>query len=175
VSQPYIGEIRMFGGNFAPAGWMFCDGSILAIATNDVLFQLIGTTYGGDGQQTFALPDLRGRAPVHQGTGNGLSARTIGEFGGTETVTITTSTYPGHTHTVAAATTGVAQSPSGGVLAGSTATARYRLDSINPPDVQMAAGSLAPTPAGGLPHENMQPFTTVSFIISMFGIFPSAI
>jgi len=174
VSQPYIGEIRMFGGNFAPAGWMFCDGSVLAIAGNDALFQLIGTTYGGDGQQTFALPDLRGRAPVHQGTGNGLTTRTIGESGGTESVTITPTTYPGHTHTLAASTTaGVSQSPSGAVLAGSSAIARYRLDSINPPDVQMAAGSLGASPGGGQAHENMQPFTTVSFIISLFGIFPS--
>lgn len=163
----------MFGGNFAPLGWAFCDGSILAIADNDVLFQLIGTTYGGDGQQTFALPDLRGRAPVHQGAGPSLSTRIIGGLGGTESVAITPSTYPIHSHAVTAAASGVAQSPSGAVFAGSTAIARYRLDSINQPDVQMAAGSLASSPGGGQPHENMQPFTVVSFIISLFGVFPS--
>src|SRR5512143_3908889 len=98
MSNPFIGEIRMFGGNFAPAGWAFCDGSLLPISENDALFTLIGTTYGGDGQTTFALPDLRGRLPVHMGTGAGLSSFVIGEAGGVETVTLTTSQMPGHSH-----------------------------------------------------------------------------
>src|ERR1700730_17276494 len=98
MGQPFIGEIRMFAGNFAPAGWAFCDGSLQAISQNDALFNVIGTTYGGDGQTTFALPDLRGRVPIHMGQGSGLSNRIIGENGGTETVTLTPATLAAHTH-----------------------------------------------------------------------------
>src|SRR6186713_2435722 len=102
MSQPFVGEIRMFGGNFAPAGWAFCNGQVLPISENDVLFNLIGTTYGGDGQETFALPNLQSRVPIHMGQGPGLSSYTIGEMGGTETVTLTTNQIPAHNHVPAA-------------------------------------------------------------------------
>jgi microcystin-dependent protein len=169
MSNPYVGEIRMFGGNFAPQGWMFCDGSILAIAQNEVLFQLIGTTYGGDGQTSFALPDLRGRAPLHQGTGPGLSTRVIGEQGGSETVTVTTSQMPQHTHTLKASSglsTGAAGA--GGVLAASS----VNIYGSGPPTTPMAVQGIS-AQGGAQPHENMAPYLAISYIISLFGIFPS--
>src|SRR5437773_12295055 len=117
MAQPYVGEIRMFGGNFAPAGWMFCDGQLLPISENETLFQLIGTTYGGDGQSTFALPDLRGRVPIHQGTNQGTSY-TLAETGGVETVTLTTNQIPVHSHALQASTNIANQSsPAGNVVA----------------------------------------------------------
>ncbi len=169
MSQPYVGEIRMFGGNFAPLGWMFCDGSILSISQNDVLFALIGTTYGGDGQQTFALPDLRGRAPVHQGTGPGGSTRTIGELGGTETVTLTATQMPQHTHTLKASS-GLSTGAAGanGVLAATS----VNIYGSGPPTTPMAAQAIS-AQGGAQPHENMAPYLAVSYIISLFGIFPS--
>jgi len=166
---PYVGEIRMFAGNFAPAGWAFCNGSLLPISENEVLFQLIGTTYGGDGQQTFALPDLRGRVPVHQGSGPGLSPRLLGELAGSETVTLTAGQMPMHTHVLrassAAATLGT---PAGDVLA-KTSINSY---GSGPPTMPMAAQAV-PLAGGSQPHENMAPFTAISYIISLFGIFPS--
>jgi microcystin-dependent protein len=165
MSQPYVGEIRMFGGNFAPVGWMFCEGQILPISGNETLFNLIGTTYGGDGQQTFAVPDLRGRVPVHQGAGHAM-----GELGGVEQVTLTAQQLPIHTHPQLA-NSGLAtqNSPAGNVLAQSVTT-----------DVYVPGNSLVPlsaaavTPVGGSqPHSNMQPYAVVSFIISLFGIFPT--
>jgi microcystin-dependent protein len=169
MGTPYVGEIRMFGGNFAPAGWLFCDGSLLPISENDTLFALIGTTYGGDGQQTFALPDLRSRIPIHAGTGPGLSTRTLGETGGIETVTLTVSQIPVHTHAgLAQSGNGSQSSPGNGLWAGSS----QGLYAPGP-------GSLAMNPAaigssgGSQPHDNAMPFTAVSFIISLFGIFPS--
>ena len=165
MAQPYVGEIRLFGGNFAPAGWMFCDGQLLPISENETLFQLIGTTYGGDGQSTFALPDLRGRVPVHMGAGFVLA-----QTGGVEQVTVTTSQMPAHTHTLLA-TTGPASdpNPTGNVLAETTAVSAY---SASAPNADMAASSLAPD-GGNQPHPNMQPYLCISFIISLFGIFPS--
>src|SRR5512140_2190763 len=119
MSTPFVGEIRLFGGNFAPAGWAFCSGQLMAISENDVLFNLIGTTYGGDGQQTFGLPDLRGRLPMHMGTGAGLSSRTIGEMGGVETVTLTAQQIPSHTHVpMAVSGSGNQTVPQNGVWAG---------------------------------------------------------
>ena len=169
MSQPYVGEIRMFGGNFAPQGWMFCDGSMLAISQNDVLFALIGTTYGGDGQQTFALPDLRGRAPLHQGTGPGTSTRFIGELGGTETVTLTTTQMPQHTHALKASS-GLSTGAAGanGVLAATS----VNMYGSGPPTTPMAAQAIS-AQGGAQPHENMAPYLAVSYIISLFGIFPS--
>ncbi len=169
MSSPYIGEIRMFGGNFAPAGWMFCDGSILAISEYETLFNLIGTTYGGDGQSTFALPDLRGRVPVHMGQGAGLSAYTIGQMGGQEMVTLTTSQMPAHSH-VPQANTGMGSqtSPAGNVWANSTNlpySASAPSAAMDPAAVGMAGGSQ--------PHDNMVPYLCISFIISLFGIFPT--
>jgi microcystin-dependent protein len=167
MSQPFVGEIRMFGGNFAPVGWAACDGALLAIAQNDVLFALIGTTYGGDGQQTFALPDLRGRIPIHQGNGH-----TIGESAGTETVTLLTTQIPSHTHALVGSTaSAVSRNPAGSVLAHTT-RAIYGAGA----SVAMAGGavqSAGGAGAGAAPHDNTQPFLCVTFIISLFGIFPT--
>jgi len=167
MAQPYVGEIRMFGGNFAPLGWQFCDGSLLSIAEYETLYVLIGTTYGGDGQQTFAVPDMRGRIPLHFGSGT-----VLGETMGTESVTLTVNQIPQHTHAFGANNSnGSGTSPSGAVLARNASVEGYTTDS---------SGGLAPlspsaiTPAGNSqPHDNMGPFLCVSFIISLYGIFPS--
>ncbi len=167
MAQPYIGEIRMFGGNFAPAGWMFCAGQIIPISENDTLFQLIGTTYGGDGQVTFALPDLRSRVPIHQG--QGLSNYLLAETGGVETVTLTQNQIPIHSHTPVASNTGTSDNPANSFWANSTTGKPY---SAAPPSVQMNTGTIMAT-GGNQPHDNMVPFLCVSYIISLFGIFPS--
>jgi microcystin-dependent protein len=169
MGQPYVGEIRMFGGNFAPAGWMFCAGQLLPISENEVLFQLIGTTYGGDGESTFGLPNLNGRVPQHQGTLNGITY-TMGETAGTETVTLTTQTIPIHTHGLVASlnNAGIA-TVSGNVVGQVGATQIYREVPAASP---LAAQACTPT-GGSQPHENMQPYLCVSFIISLFGLFPS--
>jgi microcystin-dependent protein len=171
MAQPYVGEIRMFGGNFAPAGWNFCDGSLLSIAENETLFNLVGTTYGGDGQETFAVPDLRGRAPMHQGQGGGLQNYVIGQLLGVESVTITVPTMPAHTHSLVA-TTGAASQITGanGILAAMPSLAPFIAG--NPPDAQLNASSIVAS-GGSLPHDNMQPLLAINFIISLFGIFPS--
>ncbi len=168
MAQPYVGEIRMFAGNFAPAGWMFCDGTLLPISENEVLFQLIGTTYGGDGQETFALPDLRGRFPVHQG-----NSRVLAESYGQETVTLTVNQIPAHQHVALANTAaGSSSSPAGNVWASSsnTAISQFAAGSSTPANMRPAMLGAA---GGSQPHDNMPPFTCVSFIISLFGIFPS--
>jgi microcystin-dependent protein len=169
MSNPYVGEIRMFGGNFPPAGWMFCDGSLLSIAENETLFNLIGTTYGGDGQSTFALPDLRGRVPIHQGQGAGLSPHVLGESLGAETVTLTQAQLPAHAHPIAATGTATLSSPAGSRY-GTTGTNATYIDTA--PNAQFAPEATV-SAGGGQPHENMMPFLCVSFIISLFGIFPS--
>ncbi len=172
MAQPYVGEIRIFAGNFAPAGWMFCEGQLLAIAENETLFQLIGTTYGGDGQSTFALPDLRGRLPIHQGTGPGLSTRTIGESSGVETVTLTVGQLPVHTHPVLlSSAAGTQANPQNQILGASPNVRVYRPTAV-PPAVALAPTSVTLT-GGSQPHDNLMPFLCVSFIISLFGIFPS--
>lgn len=165
MAQPYVGEIRMFAGNFAPAGWMFCEGQILPISENETLFQLIGTTYGGDGESTFALPDLRGRIPIHQGNGSILA-----EAGGAEDVTLTVNQIPAHSHPLLAANA-VANDPNPGnnLLGESSVVSMY----------QSAAGTTGMAPqsvssvGGSQPHTNFQPYLCVDFIISLFGIFPS--
>jgi microcystin-dependent protein len=164
MAQPYVGEIRIFAGNFAPAGWMFCEGQLLPISEYETLFNLIGTTYGGDGQSTFGLPDLRGRIPIHQGNGFNLA-----QSGGVETVTLTVQQIPTHSHALMASSAGANQtSPSNNVLAkpdknlyrpGPSAVA------MSPLDVGITGGSQ--------PHNNFQPYLCVDFIISLFGIFPS--
>jgi microcystin-dependent protein len=170
MSNPYVGEIRMFAGNFAPYGWMFCDGQLLSIAENEVLFQLIGTTYGGDGVSTYALPDLRSRVPLHQGQGNGLSNRVIGESIGTETVTLAANQMPAHSHTMQASThTAVATRGPTDQLGASPSTQIY---GAGVPAVAMAKNAIA-THHGGLPHDNMGPSLAINFIISLYGIFPS--
>ncbi|HYA37231.1 MAG TPA: tail fiber protein [Candidatus Methylomirabilis sp.] len=170
MAEPYVGEIRMFGGNFAPAGWLFCDGSLLPISEYTTLFQLIGTTYGGDGQSTFALPDLRGRIPIHQGQGAGLSPRQIGESGGSESVTLTSAQLANHSHAFPASTSAASSGDPLNAVVADTGTASVY--STGSPNVAMSPGAI--TVAGGSqPHDNMMPFVCVSFIISLFGIFPT--
>lgn len=165
MAQPYVGEIRMFAGTFAPVGWMFCEGQLLPISENETLFQLIGTTYGGDGESTFALPDLRGRIPIHQGNGFILA-----ETGGVEEVTLTAPQIPGHTHAVRSIDTPAeGESPGGQYLAEADFDAYSSLSTtpanLNPSAVTSAGGSQ--------PHTNLAPYVCVHFIIALFGIFPS--
>jgi microcystin-dependent protein len=168
MSDPYTGEIRMFGGNFAPSGWAFCNGQLLPISENDALFTLIGTTYGGDGQETFALPDLQGRIPIHQGPNF-----TIGQKGGVETVTLTIQQIPIHTHPPQCkSTAGELGSPQNAVWAASATNQTLYTDS--PPTAGVTMSSACMTNDGGSqPHENMMPYLVISFIISLFGIYPS--
>ena len=164
MSDPFVGEIRMFGGNFAPAGWMFCEGQLLPISENETLFNLIGTTYGGDGQETFALPDLRGRIPIH--VGNGFIQA---ETGGVEEVTLTAQQIPIHNHPLLGSKdTGNQNSPVGFVPAASNVVSIY---AAAVPANNMAAQMLGPA-GGSQPHTNFQPYLCVNFIISLFGIFP---
>lgn len=176
MSDPYVGEIRMFGGNFAPAGWAFCDGQLMPIAENDTLFTLIGTTYGGDGQQTFGLPDLRGRVPVHAGTLGG-NTYVIGQLAGVEAVTLINGTMAAHNHLVGS-TGGVANAnvPSSGTILAdegpASATVKAYLPFAGANQVALRNAVVGGT-GGNQPHENMQRFLAISFIISLFGIFPS--
>jgi len=167
MGQPYVGEVRMFAGNFAPAGWMFCEGQLLPISENETLFNLIGTTYGGDGQSTFALPDLRGRLLLHQGNGF-----TLAETGGVEEVTLTTSQIPAHNHAFLASTHLESDtSPTGNVMAAlNLAGSDVYIPAV--PAAAMSANSVGAT-GGSQPHSNFQPYLCVDFIISLFGIFPS--
>lgn len=168
MSEPYVGEIRMFGGNFAPVGWALCDGRLLSIAENEVLFLLIGTYYGGDGVTTFALPDLRGRAPIHADQRPGSSNYRIGQAGGVETVTLTEAQLPIHAHAmVAQSATGTSAEPTGAVWAGSTLRDTHYGTTIN----AEAAPSISAV-GGNQPHDNMPPFLTINYIISLYGIFP---
>ena len=166
MAQPYVGEIRMFAGNFAPAGWMFCDGQLLPISENETLFQLIGTTYGGDGESTFALPNLQSRVPVHQQANPYQLAAT----GGVEAVTLSVNQMPNHNHALLASLDNAGGSaPTGNVTGQVGATQIYR-EAL--PAAAMKAQSLSPA-GGSQPHENCQPFLCVNYIISLFGIFPS--
>lgn len=172
---PFVGEIRMFGGNFAPAGWELCNGQLIPISENDVLFQLIGTTYGGDGQSTFALPNLQSRVPVHVA---GPQNYQLGQSGGVEQVTLTTQQIPNHSHpVVTAAASGTTNVPGGTTImadmgpAGVTKAPGYRpFDGAN----QVALNSQSIASSGGSqPHDNMQPYLVINYIISMFGFYPS--
>lgn len=170
MSEPFIGEIRMFAGTFAPRGWALCDGQLLAVSQNDALFSLFGTIYGGDGRTTFGLPDLRGRVPLHQGSGPGLSPRQIGSKGGAENVTLTINELPSHTHPMQA-TEEPADSPQpdGRLPARSTTVDLYINDD---PTVNLETSST--TSAGGSQsHANMMPFLCVNFIVALVGIYPS--
>jgi microcystin-dependent protein len=165
MAQPYVGEIRMFAGNFAPAGWMFCEGQLMPISENETLFNLIGTTYGGDGQSTFGLPDLRGRVPIHMGSGFVLA-----ETGGVEEVTLTVSQIPAHSHPLlSSGVVGNDPNPTQNLPAESSAISLYQSGN---PAAAMAAQSVSSV-GGSQPHNNFQPYLCVDFIISLFGIYPS--
>ena len=166
MAQPYVGEIRMFAGNFAPAGWFFCEGQLLPISENEVLFQLLGTTYGGDGESTFALPDLRGQIPIHQGNGF-----TLAETGGAEEITLTVSQISAHSHPfLASSDFGMDGQPGGNLLARISEADGY--SSVYATPVPLSPQSTSST-GGSQPHTNFQPYLCVNFIISLFGLFPS--
>ncbi len=170
MSDPFVGEIRMFAGNFAPRSWAFCDGQLLAVSQNDALFSLLGTIYGGDGRTTFGLPDMRGRIPIHAGTGPGLSNRKLGSSGGAENVTLTVAEMPGHRHDYKAmAVAGDQSSPGGNVAAGRSGDSAYVEDT---PDVAMSTSGVS-NRGGSLSHTNLAPALCVHFIIALFGIYPS--
>lgn len=170
MAQPYVGEIRMFAGNFAPAGWMFCDGQLLPISENDTLFTLIGTTYGGDGQETFALPNLQSRIPIHLGQGPGISQNyQLAEMAGVESVTISVQQNPLHNHPFVATTAGGnINSPANNLVGAGASIDLFYEDT---PTLGFNNQMLTPT-GGSQPHENCQPFLCINFIISLFGIFP---
>lgn len=168
LAQPYVGEIRMFAGNFAPAGWALCQGQMIDIYENDTLFTLIGTTYGGDGITTFALPDLRGRAPIHMGQGPGNNY-VIGEQGGVETVTLTTNQTPIHGNGTTSTDPGTTANPQGGGSAKAVLD-RQELNIYSTSSTNTVQG---PQAGGSQPHENMQPFLVINYIISLYGVFPS--
>jgi len=168
--MPFVGEIRMFAGNFEPAGWKFCRGQLLAIAEYDVLFQLIGTTYGGDGSTNFALPDLQGRVPVHFGTGSSGTVYQMGEQGGVENVTLTAQQIPVHNHTFLASASGATDpNPQDNVVASPPTVTPFIVDT---PVTPMAATMVGPR-GGSQPHENRMPVLCINYIISLFGVFPS--
>jgi len=169
MSEPFVGEIRMFAGNFAPRGWAFCDGQLLAVAQNDALFSLLGTVYGGDGRTTFGLPDMRGRLPLHAGSGPGLSSRQLGSKGGTEQETLTVNQLPSHGHpfqgTASPATT---RDPVGNSPA--EAQADVYVEDLSPIPL---SGQAISEVGGSRAHSNLMPFLCVHFIIALFGIYPS--
>lgn len=170
MPEPYVGEIRMFAGNFPPNGWLFCEGQTLPIAENEVLFQLIGTTYGGDGEQTFNVPNLAGRAPIHQGIQPSGPTYQMGEMAGTENVTLTTQQIPIHNHALLASTAVAQQTiPTANVVA-QAATGFLYIQEV--PDATFANNAIGPV-GGSQPHENMQPYLCINYIISLFGVFPS--
>ena len=177
MSSPYVGQILIFAGNFAPAGWMTCQGQLLPISEYETLFNLIGTTYGGDGQSTFALPDLQGRAPVHMGQGSGLSNYLIGQNGGVESVTLTTQQIPNHNHAAQISTNpGPSSAPANNFLASEaiglgTATC-FSYGAFGGTQSTLAPATLQNT-GGNQPHENRQPLLVLNFIISLFGIYPT--
>lgn len=170
MGEPFVGEIRMFGGNFAPAGWAFCEGQSMPISENETLFNLIGTTYGGDGQSTFDLPNLASRVPIHAGTGPDGTTYQLGEAAGTEQETLTTQQIPNHTHPfTASGDVGDQASPAGACIANSNGPVPYIEDVAGTPLNANAVGAQG----GSQPHENTQPFLCVNFIISLFGVFPA--
>ncbi len=171
MSEPFLGEIRMFSGNFAPTGWALCDGQLLSIAQNTALFSILGTTFGGDGTSTFALPDLRGRVAIHWGQGPGLSPYNEGQSGGSEVITLTHQQIAAHTHAVNVETRnkGSSAHPNGQFLASTGGSSIYAPQTDG---TTMNAGVIGSS-GGGQPHSNIQPYLSVSFIIALLGIFPS--
>lgn len=171
LNDNYLGEIKLFGGNFAPLGWAPCDGRLLSIAENDALYALIGTTYGGDGQTTFGLPDLRGRVPMHQGTLPGGSTYVIGQMAGVESVTLISGQLPSHTHPFAASSVaGTTNDPTNGFLAAAATFQPYSNGTT--PDTNLSPNAIGMA-GGNQPHDNTVPFQAVQFIIALQGIFPS--
>jgi microcystin-dependent protein len=173
--DPFVGEIRIFGGSFAPVDWMFCEGQLLAISQNTALFSILGTMYGGDGRVTFALPDMRGRAPLQQGAGPGLTPRSVGEMDGEEAVTLTMQEMPAHNHLAnGVAGTGTAKAPGNAVWSqfatGGRPPVPTKLFAASA-DTTMAPDAIAPA-GDGMGHNNMQPFTAMRYIIALKGIFP---
>jgi microcystin-dependent protein len=172
MASPFLAQITLFAGNFFPRGWAFCDGNVLAIAQNQALFALLGTTYGGNGQTTFALPDLRGRAAMHPGNGPGLTPRVLGESNGEESHTLILSEMPAHNHPIATTTTdGNSQTPAGTLLAKDTLGGTTGF-STAAPNTNMAPASIA-VAGGGVPHNNLPPYLCLNYIIALQGIFPS--
>ncbi len=174
MSEPFVAEIRIFPFNFAPRGWAFCDGQILPLAQNTALFSLLGTTYGGNGQSNFALPNLRGRLPLAQGQGPGLSERTLGESGGSETVALLPQQMPAHSHALQASASASSGSPVGAAMApalsaGNLPVPMYRSGTTS--RVAMAGDAVAPA-GGSQPHNNMPPYLTLNFCIALQGVFP---
>lgn len=169
MSSPYVGEVRLVGFNFGPAGWNICAGQIVPISENETLFNLIGTTYGGDGQQTFALPNLQGRVPVHQGQLSGGGTYVIGQTGGVESVTVGISQYPQHNHLLFASNNaGGANSP------GNNVTGVFKdLYETATPGNPMLPAALGGSGGGNQPHDNLQPFQVLNWIISLYGVFPT--
>ena len=169
MSQPFLAEIRIFTGNFAPRGWLFCHGQLVSIAQNTALFSLVGTTYGGNGQTTFGIPDLRGRTPIGAGNGPALSPRVLGEMSGVETVTLNSTQIPQHTHALnASASAPTTNTPSGNVLP----TGSSRIYAQGSPSAQLSPSSIG-LAGGSQAHENMQPYLAINYIIATQGIYPS--
>jgi len=179
MTQPYLGEVRMFGGNFAIRGWALCNGQLMSIQQNSALFSLLGTTYGGDGVQTFALPNLQSRVAIGQGNGAGLSPRVIGQAAGVETVTLTTAQMPAHSHSFVASMTGASSAgPGSSYVCGTPSNASAHFYTINdgsqpPPTPEKLTGASCSNVGSNLPHENLMPYLCVSFLIALQGIFPS--
>lgn len=172
MSEPFLGQIMSVGFNFAPRGWAMCDGQLLPISQNDALFALIGTTYGGDGQTTFALPDLRSRIAIHQGQGPGLSNYALGQAAGVETVTLTSNQMPAHNHLAqATAVTADKATPANNIWAAEASTTTF-VYGTGTPDSQMSPSSLSPA-GGNQPHDNLMPYLVMTYVIALEGIFPS--
>lgn len=172
MSEPFIGEIKMFAGNFAIRGWALCDGQLLTVSQNEALFSLLGTTYGGDGRTTFGLPDMRGRIPIHAGNGPGLTPRSIGAKFGTEHETVTANQLPNHTHTLQANTQAGAQGDAAGGTPSQSTVGVY-LQSPNPASIRPLKDASIAQVGGGQQHDNMMPYLCINFIIALTGIFPS--
>ena len=171
MAEPFVGEIRMFAGNFAPRGWAQCDGQLIAVSQNDALFSLLGTIYGGDGRTTFGLPDMRGRIPIHAGSGPGLSTRNLGSKAGEEKVTLNTNQLPSHTHTMQASQDAATQtSPQNHVVGSNLPVTAYF---ANPPTTAGMASEAISAVGGSQSHTNLQPFLCINFIIALVGIYPS--
>ena len=170
MSEPFVGEVRMFAGNFAPRGWAFCDGQLLAVSQNDALFSLLGTIYGGDGRTTFGLPDLRGRTPIHAGQGPGLSNRRLGAKAGAENVTLTVNQLPAHNHTALQANSQTATDLAGNNEVNAQSTVDVYVDEVA--NLNMNSGAVTAV-GGSNSHTNLMPFLCIHFIIALVGIYPS--